>query len=259
MKLSNHSVPDRLWAFSKPCWGERLASNWHQLPRGPWFSYLAGWVPEWCEALTGQGLVYIYRERESIIYIYYIYLPTYRSMCLPVHICIYIYTYIHTYLSVYLYIHLSIHLSVHLSIRTHTHIQSYTHTHTIYIHRFFWRHCTRVCIFTAPGHAEFMDKSCWTMAGCRSSRELLDLGLEFSPNPMGKQGWMRGQFVWKSVAELPRLGSAWVSMEECGTSMSMMYGCYHLLYIYIFVLHALWTTEVWEVSNISQNFQRGDL
>lgn len=48
---------------------------------------------------------------------------------------------------------------------------------------------------------------------------------------------MRGQFVWKSVAELPRLGSAWVSMEECGTSMSMMYGCYHLLYIYIYLCY----------------------
>ena len=148
MKLSNHSVPDRLWAFLKPCWGERLASNWHQLPRGPWFSYLAGWVPEWCEALTGQGLVYIYIERESIIYI--LHLPTH----LPIHVstCPYIciYTYIHTYLSVYLYIHLSIHLSVHLSIRTHTHIQSYTHTHTIYIYIGSFEDIVHVCVYLLP-------------------------------------------------------------------------------------------------------------
>lgn len=168
------------------------------------------------------------------------------------------YIYIYTYLPIGLSIHPFVYPSVCPSVYPHAHTYTiiYTYTHTIYIHRFFWRHCTRVCIFTAPGHAEFMDKSCWTMAGCRSSRELLDLGLEFSPNPMGKQGWMRGQFVWKSVAELPRLGSAWVSMEECGTSMSMMYGCYHLLYIYICVTCTLNHRSMGSIKYFS-NFSKG--
>ena len=153
--------------------------------------------------------------------------------------------------------------SVYPHAHTYTIIYTYAHYIYIYTHRFFWRHCTRVCVYLLPlamlslwtDHFEP-----WPVADQTGNyRELLDLGLEFSPNPMGKQGWMRGQFVWKSVAELPRLGSAWVSMEECGTSMSTMYGCYHLLYIYIyiFVFHALWITEVWEVSNMSKKRSKG--
>ena len=150
MKLSNHSVPDRLWAFLKPCWGERLASNWHQLPRGPWFSYLAGWVPEWCEALTGQGLVYIYIERESIIYIYTT--STYPPTDPCVYLSIYMYIYIYTYLPIGLSIHPFVYPSVCPSVYPHAHTYTIIYTHTIYIYIYIgsFEDIVHVCVYLLP-------------------------------------------------------------------------------------------------------------